>query len=166
MVIHKTNKMIYLQSLFKKISFLLILVFLSTIGYSQIYNGKQKEIDKILENISAFSEFYMNSDTEGIVNCYTTDGTIFPSNQKILRGEDALRKFWTVPEKVKILHHKITPEEITVKGKTAYDYGYYEGKTQRPDGSVNEWQGKYVIVWKKVNKEWKIYLDIWNQVDK
>lgn len=157
--------MMHLQPLFKKLSFLLLFVFVSTIGYSQIYNGKQKEIDKILENISAFSEFYMNGDTEGIVNSYTDDGAIFPSKTKILKGEEALRRYWTIPEGVKILHHKITPEEITVKGKTAYDYGYYEGKTQRPDGSVSEWQGKYVIVWKKVNKEWKIYLDIWNQVE-
>lgn len=144
---------------------IVLLVTFSSIGYSQTYNGKQKEIDKILDNISAFSKFYMNSDTEGIVNCYTSDGVIFPNKRKILKGEAELKTFWTVPENVAIIHHKITPEEITIKGKTAYDYGYYEGKTRLPDGSINEWQGKYVIVWKKVNKEWKIYLDIWNQVE-
>ena len=154
-----------LQPLFRKFSLLFLLSAISTIGYSQIYNGKQKEIDKILANIEAFSEFYMNGNVKGIVNSYTIDGAIFPNNRDILKGRKEILKYWTIPEGIKILHHKITPEEITVKEKIAYDYGYYEGETQRADGTTVKWKGKYVIVWKKVNKEWKIYLDIWNQLE-
>jgi ketosteroid isomerase-like protein len=30
------------------------------------------------------------------------------------------------------------------------------------DGSESAWQGKNVMIWKKVDEEWKMYLDIWN----
>jgi len=54
--------------------------------------------------------------------------------------------------------------EITIIKKTAYDYGYYEGETIMKDGSSSKWKGKYMIIWKKVGKDWKIYLDIWNSI--
>ncbi|MEO1437444.1 MAG: DUF4440 domain-containing protein, partial [Bacteroidota bacterium] len=89
-------------------------------------------------------------------------GKIFPNNRLILQGPAELRQYWTQPEDIQTIHHKVTAEEIRIIGKTAYDYGYYEGSTKRKDGSVVNWQGKYVIVWKKVGKSWKMYLDIWN----
>lgn len=118
--------------------------------YSQNYVGKQKEIDKILKNIELFSKYYVDGDMEKLVNCYTSDGKIFPGNRDIIEGTEGLSGYWTIPENVKILRHKITPKEITILKKTAYDYGYYEGETLKADGEKSSWKGKYVIVWKKV----------------
>ena len=133
---------------------------------AQTYTGKEKDIQQILKNIESFSKFYMAGDVESLVNCYTNDGKIFPNNLKILEGKSDLEKYWTLPEGVKVLHHKVTPTEIKIIKKEAYDYGYYEGATQNEKGEKSTWQGKYVIVWKKVGKDWKIYLDIWNSVPK
>ena len=148
----------------KKLSLSLFALAFSLNANSQSYTGKQKDIQQILTNIDAFSQAYMNSDAETIANAYTTDGKIFPNRMDIIAGTEDLKKYWTVSDEVKVLHHKITPLEIKIVKKTAYDYGYYEGKTQRADGSVSAWKGKYVIVWKKVGKEWKIYLDAWNSL--
>ena len=60
--------------------------------------------------------------------------------------------------------HEVEPTEITIVDNIAYDLGYYNGKTQRKDGSVVTWKGKYLIVWKKVEGEWKIYADAWNDI--
>lgn len=67
---------------------------------------------------------------------------------------------------LKIIHHKITSEYIQFFGDYAHDYGYgyFEGKTKQQDGSIAEWRGKYVVVWKKENGNWKMYLDIWNGI--
>ena len=40
----------------------------------------------------------------------------------------------------------------------------HEGKTLTKDKKEVPWQGKYVIVWKRENNDWKIALDIWNNV--
>lgn len=142
---------------------LLLLPFL-TIS-AQTYLGKQKDIDQILKNISKFSEYVVAADYDNIAASYTEDGKIFPNRREIIGGTADIRKYWVLPEGVRTVAHKITPVEIRVRGKEAYDYGYYEGTTRRPNGEEVSWRGKYVIIWRKVRKEWKIYLDIWNSID-
>ncbi len=133
-------------------------------GISQTYTGNQKDIDQILENINNFSSYVNSSNYKMIGACYTKDAKIFPQRGDVIVGVDAISKYWILPEGVKTSNHKITPSEITVIGDTAYDYGYYEGTTTRANGEQNSWKGKYVIVWKRIEKEWKIYLDIWNSI--
>ena len=129
----------------------------------QNYTGKQKDIDQILENVRLFSQYYMAGEMDKLVDCYTDDGKIFPGNSDIISGKEGLSGFWVIREGSKVLHHQITPVELTVQKKIAYDYGYYEGIPKCGRGGLS-FKGKYVIVWKKVGKDWKIYLDIWNRI--
>ncbi|MDO1502360.1 nuclear transport factor 2 family protein [Winogradskyella maritima] len=131
---------------------------------AQTLKGNKKDIKTILKNTENFSKYVMASDYEKIASSYTEDAKIFPNNTKILEGEDII-KYWTLPEGLSTSYHKITQTEITVIEDTAYDYGYYEGKTKNAKGEESAWKGKYVIVWKKINGHWKMYLDIWNAVD-
>lgn len=131
---------------------------------AQTLNGDKTEIDKILKNIHSFSQYYMNAEYQKLAECYTIDGKIFPNNADIIKGTEAIKKRWILPENVKVLLHKVTPLEITIENDSAYDYGYYEGETLRADGTKTKFKGKYVIVWKKINDDWKIYLDIWNNL--
>lgn len=122
------------------------------------------DIEIIHKNIVDFSKAVMLGDHDAVTKMYTNNGKIFPNNRKILSGKDSIKTYWTLPEGVKISHHKVTPAEIKIENDIAYDYGYYEGKTQSMDNNESSWQGKYVIIWKKIDKDWKIYLDIWNNV--
>ena len=132
---------------------------------AQTFTGNQEDIDQILANITSFSNAYMNLDYETIANSYTEDGVILPPGADIITGREAIKKRWTLPEGVKIPLHKITPTEITVIGDIAHDIGYYEGRTLKKDGTEVSWKGKYLIIWKKINGDWKIYADAWNRVD-
>ena len=140
-----------------------VLFFCSNINGQNLI-GKKKDLNKILKNIKQFSQNYMDGNTQGVVDAYTFDGKIFPNNTRIIEGKEKLTKYWTTPEGSKLIHHKITPTEIKIVKKTAYDFGYYEGASQNSEGKVFKFKGKYVIVWKKVKGDWKIYLDIWNRV--
>ncbi|WP_400077823.1 YybH family protein [Winogradskyella sp. R77965] len=144
---------------------IIIVLALATYGQlqSQTLKGNKEDIQTILKNTEAFSEYVMASDYDKIAASYTKDAKIFPNNTKILKGEDII-KYWTLPEGISTSYHKITQTEITIVEDTAYDYGYYEGKTKHKDGRISSWQGKYVIVWKKIDDNWKMYLDIWNSV--
>ena len=149
----------------KRFTFLFLLVSVPMIASSQTYTGKQKDIDAILAEVKAFSEYVMAGDAQKIAASYTSDAKIFPNKRDILSGRETIQNYWTLPSEIKIIYHKVIPQEIRVQGKEAYDYGYYEGTTQRADGTEVSWKGKYVIVWKKVGKKWKIYLDIWNRIE-
>lgn len=146
------------------ISTILLLLSFSFVQ-SQNFSGNKKDISTILKNTENFSAYVMASDYDNIDASYTNDAKIFPNNMNILEGED-IRKYWTLPEGLSTSHHKITQSEITIVDNTAYDYGYYEGKTKNAKGEERSWGGKYVIVWKKENGDWKMYLDIWNNTEK
>nr|WP_299070517.1 nuclear transport factor 2 family protein [uncultured Allomuricauda sp.] len=132
-------------------------------------NGKisagQKELkNEIVQASQNFSKAFMQGDIEGIQNSYTSDAKIFPNNLDILSGSGLL-EYWTPQNNgSKVIHHKISSEEIKFLGNYAHDHGYYEGKTQNAAGEEFEWRGKYVAVWKKENGSWKMYLDIWNRI--
>lgn len=130
---------------------------------AQTLNGNKKDIQTILKNTADFSKYVMSSNYEMIAASYTEDAKIFPNNMQILEGKDII-KYWTLPEGISTPYHKITQSEITITNDTAYDYGYYEGKTKNTKGEERTWGGKYVIVWKKINGDWKMYLDIWNNI--
>lgn len=130
----------------------------------QNYVGDKEDIDVILKNIKEFSEYYVNADYSKLAECYTVDGKIFPDKTDIIEGREAIEKRWTLPSGVSVLEHKVTPSEIHIENKIAYDYGYYEGKTKQADGNISSFKGKYVVVWKKIGNTWKIYLDIWNRI--
>lgn len=143
--------------------FLILTLFLMSFTlHGQTYNGKKKHIHQILDNIALFSELLIARKHDELVNLYTADAKLFPSNQPILSG-DALTDYWAPNPDSKITYHKVTPVEITVVKNIAYDYGRYEGTSLKADGTETNWQGKYVIVWHLIGKEWKIYLDCWNR---
>jgi ketosteroid isomerase-like protein len=130
---------------------------------AQTYTGPQEDIDQIQENTRKFSEYIVNADYDNIAASYTEDAKIFPRNVDIIDGQEKIKGYWILPEGVKTTHHKVTALEIKVIGDEAYDYGYYEGRSSR-NGEESSRQGKYVIVWKKIDGNWKMYLDIWNSI--
>jgi ketosteroid isomerase-like protein len=148
----------------KYLLFLLLLVS-SSVTFSQVLKGPESEIKIILNSIKQFSTFVMNQQPEKIALAYTEDAKLFPMGTDIMVGRNAIQKYWTSNGPNKTSYHKITPQEIEVIGDTAYDYGYYEGKTLKVDGAESAWKGKYVIVWKKVNDQWLIHLDCWNPIN-
>ncbi len=148
----------------KKVIYLILACFCTISGLAQKKMGDPAEVEKIMQNTANFSSFIMASDYEGIADSYTSDGKLFPNNRDIIEGRKAIIDYWTLPEGVSITHHKVMPEEIKVTGDEAWDYGYYEGRTKGRDGTESSWKGKYVIIWRKEEGVWKMYLDIWNRV--
>lgn len=127
-------------------------------------SSAQNEEPRIREKIREFSKLLMEGSRAELLNLYTKDGKIFPTDREILEGND-LANYWN-PEKTstwRTSYHKITPVEIKILGNDAYDYGYYEETSTNGEESTN-WKGKYVIIWRKEDGIWKIYLDIWNRI--
>lgn len=133
--------------------------------FSQTFEGDKKEIEKIVENIKSFSKYYTSGDYDALANAYCKEATILPPGSDIIKGREAIKKRWILPSGVSVPYHKITPIEIKIIDNYAYDIGYYEGKTIRKDKSEVSWKGKYLIVWKKEDGDWKIYSDAWNKIN-
>lgn len=128
------------------------------------FTGPRKDLDQILVGMSAFSQAVMRGDHEEIASFYTADGKIMPSGKKIIAGRRPIAAYWKQPEGTEVMKHRIKPEAVHIEGDRAYDYGYYEGRSKNAEGKVSDWAGKYVIIWKKVDGEWLIEVDIWNRI--
>ena len=133
---------------------------------SQAQSADSVEIRKIMKQAEFFSAAYVAGDYDKMVGVYTRDGKIMPPGAPIIEGHEAIRQRWVLPEGVHVTRHKSTPVEVILTGDDkAYDAGYYEGTTRRADGSLVNWKGKYVIIWKKEDGQWKMLYDIWNRVE-
>ncbi len=121
------------------------------------------EKEKILEASKKFSEAYIRKDYDTMASAYTSDAKLFPLNTDIIIGTAAIKKRW-MQGTSQILEHQMKPEEVNFMGNYAYDYGYYQGISKAEDGTKTPFKGKYVVVWKKVEDDWKMYLDIWNRL--
>ena len=142
-----------------------IILFLLISGASISVFGQTEE-EQIKAQAKKFSSYLMSGERAKVVQMYTSDAKIFPNKREILEGVD-LARYWNPPNASsnwKTTFHQLTPVEIKVWGNEAYDYGYYQGTSSNGTQSSN-WKGKYVVIWRKEGGEWKMFLDIWNEIE-
>lgn len=149
----------------RTIFFLLSIIGLSSCATLQAQDSRQADLDAIADAASSFSRYVVESDLDSITLSYTEDAKLFPVGLDILEGRERIRQYWTLPADRDIISHKVTALEVELYGEEARDHGYYEGTTRMADGTESSWRGKYVIIWKKVDGRWLMYLDIWSRVD-
>ena len=124
--------------------------------------NKLTDKEVILKNIANYSQAYVKLDAKAISQFYAEDAKILPSDSEIVSGQSAIEKNFNFTEGTTNRYHNVTPVEIIVNGNIAHDYGLYESGATDKEGNNHSFKGKYMIVWKRVNDDWKIHLDIWN----
>lgn len=154
------------MSLKNKTLLLTLLMLLTISVYGQEYVGKGQDVSAILKTSKAFSKAYVDGDIAKLTSFYSEDAKIFPDKLDIIKGHKAIKEQWTLPKDVIITSHTSISEEINVIDNYAYDYGYYSGSSKNTKTQTStDFKGKYVIIWKKQDQNWKMYLDIWNTLE-
>ena len=102
-------------------------------------------------------------DAAGIAQLYTDDGAVMPPNAPIAKGRAAIQQTWASMMGTPGFELTFGPEQIIVSssGDMALDRGTYR-LTIAPDGKAQTDTGKYVVVWQKIGREWKVAADIFN----
>ncbi|MBW3563382.1 MAG: DUF4440 domain-containing protein [Acidobacteria bacterium] len=119
------------------------------------------DLEEIQAQSRALSEAYARENIPALVAIYTVDGVAAPGGRDFVRGPEALRRLWTLPDGADVIRHQATPVEIVVDGDHAYDWGYYEGETVR-EGQASPFRGTYVIIWERgEDGVWRIAVDMW-----
>ena len=143
-------------------SMLLTIGFLATAGCAVSTRGGSSDVAAIEAAGRAFSAAYVRGDVDAMMAIYTEDAVIFPNNSEAIAGIDAVRRYWTLPPGQTVTHHRATPTEIRVDGDHAYDHGVYEIAGTRDGTAWGPNHGKYVIVWRRTPRGWRMHLDMWN----
>jgi len=108
-------------------------------------------------------ELVKAKDATAIAALYTEDGAVMPPNGPIGMGPEAIQQAWAGMLATPGFDLTFVPEQIVVSasGDMALDRGTYTLMVA-PDGTSMTDTGKYVVVWRKVDDEWKAAADIFN----
>lgn len=95
----------------------------------------------------------------GIAALYTEEGQVFPPASPVISGRQAIAGFWQGAIGAGVKGATLKTTEAEGHGDTAHEVGEY--RMLAADGSEID-AGKYIVVWKKVDEQWKLHRDIWN----
>ena len=133
------------------------------LGQSQKVDHKAEE-QRIRELDRAWVAAIAKKDAAAVGKLYADDGRLMPPNAPMVVGREAVAETWGQLFKLPGFSLTFEPQHIEVSeaGDMAYDVGTYS-LSLTPEGAARvQDQGKYVVVWQKVNGEWKVKADIFN----
>jgi len=105
--------------------------------------------------------FFNKGDFDGVASLYTADATAFPPGSGMVKGRAAIGAMWKGMAD-QITDPKVTTLDVKRLGPAAArEIGTFSLKTK--GSAPKEMTGKYVVIWQKVGKDWKLATDIWNE---
>jgi uncharacterized protein (TIGR02246 family) len=102
---------------------------------------------------------FRRGDGGAVARLYTDDAQLLPTGSDPISGPAAIRDFWESVLAMGVKDVQLETKEVDAQGATAIEMGQY---TLFVDGGQLADRGKYIVVWKLVNGEWKLHRDIWN----
>lgn len=106
-------------------------------------------------------EFFNKGDFDGVASLYTADATAFPPGSAMVKGSAAIGAMWKGMAE-QVTDPNVTTIDVTRLGPAAArEIGTFSLKTK--GSPPKEVTGKYVVIWQKVGKDWKLATDIWNE---
>jgi ketosteroid isomerase-like protein len=105
-------------------------------------------------------ELFNKGDFAGVASLYTNDATALPPGSGTVKGRAAIGAMWkSMADQVS--DPKVTTLDVKPLGRSAArEIGTFSLKTK--GATPQEITGKYVVVWEKVGRDWKLAVDIWN----
>ncbi len=103
---------------------------------------------------------FNKGDAAAVAALYTEDAYVLPPGSAMVQGRAAIEAFWRQAAQ-QMSDAKLTTVDLLPLGRSAArEIGTVSLKTkaQPPQEVV----GKYVVLWRKVGRDWKLATDIWN----
>jgi uncharacterized protein (TIGR02246 family) len=103
---------------------------------------------------------FNKGDAAAVAALYTEDAYVLPPGSAMVKGHAAIEAFWRQAAQ-QMSDAKLTTIDVLPLGRSAArEIGTVTLKTksQPPQEVV----GKYVVVWRKIGRDWKLATDIWN----
>ena len=127
-------------------------------NHNSIYESTKKVNDLSLKG-------YIEENVDLIISALADDAILLPPGQeKVIVGIDSINKFYKESIDAPGRCTEIKTNTIrfdVIDDNNATQVGDYIIKYDT-NGDLTEIKGKMLIVWKKINGKWKIYLDMWH----
>ena len=127
------------------------------------FGFNEKSTTEVCEAIAVANENFMaavnQGDAAGLAALYTENGQLLPPKGDFVTGRSAIQEFWQSAMDAGIKSAKLETVEVEGCGDTAYEVGKY---TLFADGEQMSDKGKYIVIWKQEDGQWKLHRDISN----
>ena len=121
------------------------------------------EVRQAIEAINKqWEDAVKRGDAAAIAALYTEEARVLPQDGPTLVGREAIQNFQQSYIDAGFNDFRLTTLEVGVVRDLAYEIGEYALTIQPEEGEAIRDQGKYVVVWKRENGEWKLDVNIWN----
>ncbi len=115
--------------------------------------------DEITKANKAFMEAFKKGDAHALAMLYTSDAKIFPPNSDVIESREAIQGYWETGLKMGLNDGLLETVSAESYGNVAIEEGRY--KLYVGEGQLAD-HGKYLVIWKKEDGQWKLYKDIFN----
>ncbi|TGE14742.1 YybH family protein [Hymenobacter elongatus] len=115
--------------------------------------------DEIRRANDTFEASFERGDAAAIADLYTSAGVLLPTGLEPIEGAAGIQAFWQGAMAMGVKQVKLKTRDIEELEDTAIELGTYtlfDANRQQMD------QGKYLVVWKEQQGQWRLHQDIWN----
>lgn len=111
----------------------------------------------------AFEDAVRKGDAETMASLYTADGIALPPDAPMSKGRENIKQLWaSVISGMGLKSVKLETLDLEVAGDTACEVGQATLGLEPQGGSRTSAVVKYIVVWKRVDGQWRLHRDIWN----
>ena len=115
--------------------------------------------EEIVKANTKFMALFRDGNTSGLADCYTADAKVLPPNTDEVSGRSAIAQFWQAVMDSGVKEAKLETGEVDANSETAVEVSKFS--LHGANGDTLD-SGKYIVVWKKDNGNWKLHRDIFN----
>jgi uncharacterized protein (TIGR02246 family) len=106
-----------------------------------------------------FMATFKGGDAASMAALYTENGQLLPPNGDFVTGRQAIQAFWQALLDMGIKEAKLETVETEGHGDTAIEVGRF---SLHGEGGQELDNGKYIVIWKRQDGQWKLHRDIFN----
>jgi uncharacterized protein (TIGR02246 family) len=107
----------------------------------------------------SFMATFKRGDAAGLAALYTENGQVLPPNSDSVTGRQAIQMFWQAVMDMGIKEAKLEIVEVEGHDDTAIEVSIFS--LMGEGGQVLD-KGKYIVIWKQEDGQWKLHRDIFN----
>jgi len=135
-----------------------------TAGAVDIVGGTEADRQRMAEISQEWLDAYANGDLDGIMAIMHPDGILMPHNQPTSRGTDAMRAYFEPRIGRPGISFVNNLQEIRINGSWAIVMGTFavEAVTAENAEPVVVHNGRYLVLYEKVDGEWLMLRDMDN----
>lgn len=105
-----------------------------------------------------FEDAARKGDLGRLASLYTPDAMALPPDGPVVKGRDNIKQMWgSVVQQMGLKDVRLNTLDFEQAGDTGYEVG--EATLTLSSGTAVV---KFVVVWKKVDGQWRLHRDIWN----